>query len=285
MTPASVTAIVTDSSACLNPADAEREHITVVPLKVTVGDETYLEGEDALTGDLVAQSLRNKVQVTTSRPTPDNFVETYERLAAAGAEAIVSVHLSAKISGTLDSAQLAAKRVDVPVTVVDSTTVGLAVGFASGRAARARDAGGAASSIAAAARAAGEASTTLMYVDTLEYLRRGGRVTALGAVIGGALAVKPILAMTDGEAKVIEKVRTSARALKRLEALVLAACADAENGVDIGVQHLAAQETAERVAAGLAQALGRETVPVDEISAVLGAHSGPGTILVAVTPR
>jgi DegV family protein with EDD domain len=277
-------AIVTDSSACLNLADAERDGITVVPLKVTVGEQTYLEG-DGLTGDFVAECLQNKQQITTSRPTPEDFVDIYERLAADGADEIVSVHLSAKISGTLDSAQLAAKRVSIPVIVVDSTTVGLAVGFAAGRAARARDAGGAASSISAAARAAGEASTTLMYVDTLEYLRRGGRVTALGAVIGGALAVKPILAMTNGEAKVIEKVRTSARALKRLEALALAACEAAENGVDIGVQHLAASETAEQVAGELAKALGRDSVPVDEISVVLGAHSGPGTVLVAVTPR
>jgi DegV family protein with EDD domain len=277
-------AIVTDSSACLDPADAEREHITVVPLKVTIGEQTYAEGAD-LTCGMVAQALQAKETVTTSRPTPEEFVETYERLAEEGADAIVSIHLSSKISGTVDSALLAAKRVSVPVRVVDSTTVGLAVGFAAGRAARARDAGGAASSISAAARAAGEASTTLMYVNTLEYLRRGGRVGAVGAVIGGALAVKPILAMANGEAKVIEKVRTSGRALNRLEALVVAACMKADNGYDIGVQHLAADDIAERVATALARALGRERVPVDEISAVLGAHSGPGTVLVAVAPR
>lgn len=277
-------AIVTDSSACLDPADAEREHITVIGLKVTIGDTTYVEGDD-LTGELIAKSLKGKSAVTTSRPTPEEFVEVYERLAAEGAESIVSVHLSSKISGTLDSAMVAAKRSSVPVTVVDSTTVGLAVGFAAGRAARARDAGGAASSVAAAARTAGETSTTLMYVDSLEYLRRGGRVTAVGAVIGGALAVKPILAMSGGAPKVIEKVRTSSRALSRLEALAVEACNAAEDGFDIGIQHLAARETADRVAASLAKALGRESVPVDEISAVIGAHTGPGTVAVAITPR
>lgn len=277
-------AIVTDSSACLDPADAERERITVVPLKVTIGEQTYVEGE-GLTGEFIAESLKAKEAVTTSRPTPEDFVDVYERLAGEGATQIVSVHMSVKISGTLDSALVAAKRSPVPVTVVDTMQVGLAVGFAAGRAARARDAGGAASSISAAARAAGEAATTLMYVDTLEYLRRGGRVTAIGAVIGSALAVKPLLSMIEGEPKVVEKVRTSGRALSRLEALVLAACHDAENGFDIGVQHLAADENAERVASRLAEALGRESIPVDEISAVLGAHSGPGTISVAVAPR
>jgi DegV family protein with EDD domain len=279
-------AIVTDSSACLDPADAQRERITVVPLKVTIGERTYVEGSaGGLTGELIAESLKAKESVTTSRPTPEDFVDAYERLADEGATEIVSVHMSAKISGTLDSALVAAKRSPVAVTVVDTMQVGLAVGFAAGRAARARDAGGAASSISAAARAAGEAATTLMYVDTLEYLRRGGRVTAIGAVIGSALAVKPLLSMIEGEAKVLEKVRTSGRALSRLEALVLAACHDAENGFDIGVQHLAADENAARVASRLAEALGRESVPVDEISAVLGAHSGPGTISVAVAPR
>jgi DegV family protein with EDD domain len=276
--------IVTDSTACLDPADAEREGIVVVPLKVVIGEETFVEG-CGLTGDRIAEALRAKLQVSTSRPTPDEFLEVYENLATDGCSEIVSVHLSSKVSGTLDSALVAAKRSPAPVTVVDSTSIGLAVGFAAGRAARARDAGGLASSMAAAARSAGESSTSLLYVDTLEYLRRGGRVTTVGAFIGSALAVKPILAVRGGEVVPLERVRTTSKAMARLEALTIHACHEAENGFDIGIQHLAAQEAAESFAERLATALGRERLPVDEISAVIGAHVGPGTISVSLTPR
>jgi DegV family protein with EDD domain len=277
-------AIVTDSTACLDPADAEREGIVVVPLKVVIGEETFVEG-CGLTGDKIAEALRAKRPVSTSRPTPEEFLEVYEKLANDGAEEIVSIHLSSKVSGTLDSATIAAKRAPVPVTVVDSTTIGLAVGFAAGRAARARDAGGVAASMAVAARSAGEASTSLLYVDTLEYLRRGGRVTTAGALIGSALAVKPILAVRNGEVVPLERVRTASKAMARLEALTVQACHEAEGGFDIGIQHLAAPEEAARFAEKLAHALGRERVPVDEISAVIGAHVGPGTISVSLTPR
>lgn len=276
--------LVTDSTACLDPADAEREDIVVVPLKVVIGDETFVEGCD-LSGDTIADALRAKKSVSTSRPTPEEFLEVYERLARDGAEEIVSVHLSSKVSGTLDAATVAGKRAPVPVTVVDSGTIGLATGFAAGRAARARDAGGVASSMAAAARSAGESSTSLLYVDTLEYLRRGGRVTTVGKLIGSALAVKPILSVRGGEVVPLERVRTTSKAMARLEALTIQACHEAEHGFDIGIQHLAAQEAADRFAEKLALALGRERVPVDEISAVIGAHVGPGTISVSLTPR
>lgn len=277
-------AIVTDSTACLHPDDAEREGIAIVPLKVVIGEETFTEG-CGLAGDEIAAALKAKKAVSTSRPTPDEFADVYESLAASGAAEIVSIHLSAKVSGTLDAATVAGKRSPVPVTVVDSTQVGLALGFAAARAARARDAGGMASSMAAAARSAGESSTTLVYVDTLEYLRRGGRVGALGALVGSALAVKPILTVRDGALIPLERVRTSAKAMARLEALTVAAATQAENGFDIGVQHLAARDVAEAFADKLATALGRERVPMDEISAVLGAHVGPGTVSVSLTPR
>ncbi len=277
-------AIVTDSTACLHPDDAARDGISVVPLKVVIGDETYTEG-CGLTGDEIAEALRDKKDVSTSRPTPEEFLEVYESLATGGAQEIVSIHLSAKVSGTLDAATVAGKRSPVPVTVVDSTQIGLALGFSATRAARARDAGGLASSMAAAARSAGAASTTLLYVDTLEYLRRGGRVGALGAFVGSALAVKPLLTIREGMVVPLERVRTSAKAMARLEALTVAACAEAENGFDLGVQHMAAPEAAQAFAEKLAAALGRERVPVDGISAVLGAHTGPGTVSVSLTPH
>lgn len=278
-------AVVTDSTGSLASSDAEREGITVVPLQVIIGADVHVEGT-SVTADMIAEALASFVPVNTSRPSPEELLAAYERLAAQGADEIVSVHLSARMSGTFESAELAAKQASVPVTVVDSTQVGIATGFAAGRAARVVAAGGTALEAADAARRAGEASTTLLYVDTLEYLRRGGRVGAAAALIGSALSVKPLLTIKDGVVQPLERVRTQSKALARLGALAVeAAQACGDDGFDIGVQHLANEQAAQQVADRLAQAVGRDAVPVDEVGAVIGAHVGPGTVAITVTPR
>ena len=277
-------AVVTDSTASLDPADAAREGITVVPLKVVVGARTFTEGVDISPED-VAAALKEFVPVSTSRPTPEEMLAVYTRLADEGHRSVVSVHLSAEISGTFESAQVAAREAPIPVMCVDTRQVGIATGFATGRAARAAREHDDEATAVAAALAAGECSTVLMYVDTLEYLRRGGRVGAASALIGTALAVKPLLTIRDGVVVPLERVRTSGRALARLEALAGEAAVAAEDGFDIGVQHLANRETADEVAQRLAQALGRDSVPVNEVGAVIGAHVGPGMVAVSVTPR
>lgn len=277
-------AVVTDSTASLAPADAEREGITVVPLKLVIGATTHTEGVDASSDD-VAAALKDFVPVSTSRPTPEEFGAVYARLAEEGHDAIVSVHLSAQISGTFESAQLAAREAPVPVMCVDSRQVGLATGFAAGRAAEVARAGGDEAEAVGAALSAGESSTVLMYVDTLEYLRRGGRVGTATALIGSALAVKPLLTLRDGVVVPLERVRTTSRAVARVEALTVQAAEAAVDGYDIGVQHLANPELAAQVAERLASSLGRDHVPVNEVGAVIGAHVGPGMLAVTVTPR
>lgn len=279
-----VIAVVTDSTSSLSVQDAVRENITVVPLQVIIGAEVFTEGLD-VTSAMIAEALASFVPVSTSRPTPDHFLSVYEQLAAEGADEIVSVHLSSRMSGTLDAAVLASKQASVPVICVDSTQVGIATGFAAGRAAEARDAGEDAAGVAEAARRAGESSTALLYVDTLEYLKRGGRVGAAAALIGSALAVKPILTLTDGVVVPLERVRTQAKALARLETLAVEKAQACERGFDIGVQHLAGLTTATAVAGRLAAALGRDDIPVDEVGAVIGAHVGPGMVAVTITPR
>lgn len=277
-------AIVTDSTSSLSPDDAAREGITVVPLQVVIGADVFTEGQD-VTSEMIAEALAAFVPVSTSRPTPDDFLTVYQRLADEGAEAIVSIHLSSRMSGTLDSAVLAAKQSPVPVTCIDTRQVGIATGFAAGRAAKARDAGEDLLGIAEAARRAGESSTALLYVDTLEYLKRGGRVGAAAALIGSALAVKPILTITDGVVAPLDRVRTQSKALARLEALSVEAAGACPDGFDIGIQHLAGLSTATAVADRLATALGLESIAVDEVGAVIGAHVGPGMVAVTVTPR
>ncbi|MCW2779859.1 MAG: DegV family protein [Marmoricola sp.] len=281
-------ALVTDSAAALLPDVAAEHGIVVVALQVVIGATSYDEGTDGgATPELVATALKAWTPVSTSRPNPDEFLAAYEREAAAGATEIVSVHLSAELSGTFESAQLAARQASVPVTVVDSRQVGMGLGFAVLSAAEQVASGASAEQVAEAARARAAATTSLFYVDTLEYLRRGGRIGAAAALLGSALAVKPILKVDGGKVGPFERVRTSAKALSRLEELAVEAARDVQ--VDIAVAHLASPERAahlaakltERVAAGLS---GR-VVLVGEIGAALGAHVGPGMVGVSVAPR
>jgi len=281
------TVIVTDSTASLPVEVTLARGIIVVPLQVVIGATSYDEGADGATPVLVAEALREFRPVSTSRPAPEAVREVYEQAAAAGATAIVSVHLSGEMSGTFESAQLAARDAPVPVYPVDTRQVGIAAGFAALTAADVLDAGGSAEEAAAAARARADATTSLFYVDTLEYLRRGGRIGAAAALLGGALAVKPLLTIDEGRVATLEKVRTSNRALSRLEELAVAAAGD--RPVDVGVAHLAAGDRAgqlaDRLATRLAHGLEGREIHCGEVGAVLGAHVGPGMLAVCVAPR
>ncbi|WP_165988632.1 DegV family protein [Streptomyces sp. YIM 98790] len=276
-------AIVTDSTAHLPQAVLERHGITSVPLTVVLDGEAVEDGtEDA--ARRLTQALRQRQAVTTSRPSPAAFAETYRRLAGAGARAIVSVHLSSEISGTHDAALLAARDAPVPVRVVDSRLIAMGLGFAVLSAAEAAEAGGTADEAAAAAAKRAEGAAAFFYVDTLEHLRRGGRIGTARALFGSALAVKPLLEMAEGRIELREKVRTAGRAIARLEDL---AVQHAGSGpVDIAVQHLAAGERAAELAERLAARLpGLGELHVSEVGAVLGAHTGPGLLGAVVAPR
>jgi DegV family protein with EDD domain len=278
-------AVVTDSTASLTTEVAESRGITVVPLRVVVGTTSYDEGvADGMTPERLAEALTAKTPVSTSRPNPEEMLQAYERLARDGVEQVVAVHLSGQLSGTCESAQLAAARASIPVTVVDSGQVGMGSGFCVLAAADAIDRGADAAEAAAVAREVAAATTSLFYVDTLEHLRRGGRVGALGALVGSALAVKPILTVTDGRVAPLERVRTSARALSRLEELAVEAAGRLEGSVDVAVNHLASPERAADLAERLGERLGVQ-VGVGEISAVLGVHVGPGMVSAVVAPH
>ena len=280
-------ALVTDSTAML-PADVVADRgIVVVPLQVVIGADAFDEGSPEASPERVAAALREFRPVSTSRPAPALLLEVYEQAVREGAEQIVSIHLSGEMSGTFESAQLAARQASVPVLAVDSRQVGVATGYAALAAADVVDAGGTAEEAADAARARASASTSLFYVDTLEYLRRGGRIGAAAALFGGALAVKPLLTIQDGVVASLERVRTTGRALARLEELAVEAAA--EEDVDVCVAHLASPDRAEdltrRLTERLGGALGGRDPWCGELGAVLGAHVGPGMLAVCVAPR
>lgn len=279
--------VVTDSTASLPDAIAAEHEITVVPLQVVIGAEAFDEGSEEATPERVAEALRAFKPVSTSRPAPAVFAEAYASLVAAGCDEIVSVHLSGDMSGTFESAQLAARDAEVPVHCVDTRQVGVGTGYAAISAAIVAGDGGPADLVVAAAESRAVGCASYFYVDTLEYLRRGGRVGAAAALLGGALAVKPLLEIRDGTVAPLERVRTSGRALARLADLAVTAAG--EDPADVCVAHLAnpdratalADQLAERLAANLE---GRE-VWCAEVGAVLGAHVGPGMIAVCVAPR
>ena len=277
-------AVITDSTAYLPDELVEGYGIRVVPLYVVLAGRSGREGRD-IGPDDVARALTTRGQrVSTSRPTPGDFVEAYRQALAAGADQIVSVHLSAELSGTSDAARLAASQVgEHVVTVVDSRAAAMGSGFAVLAAARTAATGADDRTVAESARETAAATRTFFVVDTLEHLRRGGRIGAAAAVLGSALAVKPVLHVQDGRVVPLEKVRTSTRALHRLVQRAVETAG--EGDVSIAVHHLAAPERAERLAAELRERLPRlRELHVSELGAAIGAHVGPGAVGVVVAP-
>jgi DegV family protein with EDD domain len=279
-------AVVTDSTSYL-PTDAAGADLgpvspVVVPLTVVISGEQGREGIDVSPADVARALAERRVAVSTSQPAPEQFREVYRRLLDHGASGIVSVHLSEHLSGTVAAARSAAAEFGPAVAVVDARSTGMAVGFAALAAARAAAGGQDRAAVVAAASDSVAETETLFYVDTLEFLRRGGRIGMASALVGTALAVKPILYLAEGQVQVRDKVRTTSRALARL--VDLAVEAGAGRDVDIAVHHFGvparAIEVRDALRARLAGRLRAEYL--SEVGAVVAAHVGPGLIGVVV---
>ncbi|HKJ12563.1 MAG TPA: DegV family protein [Ornithinimicrobium sp.] len=287
-------AVVCDSTASLSAAMAGQHGVELVPLHVIVGARTYSEGVD-ISGREVASLLRGQeYPLSTSGPSPGQLAHFYGEVARRrGVRSLVSVHLSSRISRTVESARLAAAEVaeQIEVTVVDSRTLGLAMGYAVCAGADLATAGQPAQVVADTVAERAAACSAYFYVDTLEYLRHGGRIGKASALLGGALAIKPLLTVADGEVQPWERVRTRAKALARLRAQTVSdigAHLAAGRPVRVGIHHLDAADRAEGFAAALQADLAADAeVPVDivELGAVIGVHTGPGTVAVVVCPE
>ncbi|WP_458351725.1 DegV family protein [Micromonospora oryzae] len=279
-------AVVTDSTAYLPPELVRQRGLTVVPLTVVLNGAEGLEGVETFPDDATRALGGRRVSVSTSRPAPEQFARTYRDLLDAGADAVVSVHLSAELSGTVEAARLAAAQVGGDrVAVVDSRSTGMGLGFPALAAAEAAAEGADLPGVRRAAADAIDRTTIYFYVDTLEFLRRGGRIGAAEALLGTALSVKPIMHMPDGAIVLKDKVRTASRGVARLVDLAVEAAGDAD--VDLAVHHLAAPQRAEQLLAALTERLGgrvRSTY-VTEAGAVVAAHAGPGLACVVVHRR
>lgn len=270
-------AVVTDSTAYL-PAEAiASSGVRVVPLQVVLGARTGAEGTEVTPADVATALLDRRLRVTTSRPTPADFARAYADAFAEGATGVVSVHLSGKLSGTWESAAVAEREAERPVRVLDSRSTAMGLGFAVMAAADVAVAGGSLEEVFQAARDCVSRTSMLFYVDSLEYLRRGGRIGATTAILGTALSVKPILHLVDGGIVLREKVRTAGRGLTRLAELA----AEAADGtiVDVAVHHLAAPDQAAALGEQIRARLpGVRRMLVSELGAAVGAHVGPGVL-------
>ena len=278
-------AVVTDSTAYLPSELVGKYGLGLVPLHVVIDGRSYDETSQA-DAAMVADALRRHRQVSTSRPGPQAFLDAYRAAAARGHGAAVSVHLSGEMSGTYESACAAALAAPIRVEVLDSRLLGLGLGFAVLSAAAVAADGGSVEQVRQAAVDRAAATSAYFYVNTLEYLWRGGRIGAARALLGSALAVKPLLRVENGQIALWEKVRTFSRAVARLEDKAVADALAAGGDVDIGVHHLAAADRATALADRL-----RSRVPalrdlyVQEVGAVIGAHVGPGMLAVVIAPE
>lgn len=223
--------------------------------------------------------------VFTSRPSPKVFDHIYDCAYMAGARDVVSVHLSGKLSGTVESARIAASRAPLPVTVVDSQSAAMGLGFAVRAAVEAMNAGATAQTAADAARARAWATEIRFVVDSLDALERGGRIGVAARFVGSALSIKPVLALVDGMITPVGKVRTMAKAIDTVCADSLA-IVDQLGVADVAVHYVGDDTNARAVVERLSEArpAAINATYVTEVGPVIAHHVGEGLIGVIVAP-
>ncbi|MFC7450758.1 DegV family protein [Rhodococcus daqingensis] len=271
--------VVTDSSACIAPEVAQRYGIRVVPLHVLVDGRDVREGVDEM-----PHPIPQGATVSTSGASPGELTEAYARaLAESAGDGVLAVHISRQLSGTWEAGRQAAEGFGDRVRIVDSQSTAMGLGYPALAAARVAKAGGDLRAVYQRAVDVANRGRLLIMVDRLDHLRRGGRIGTAAALLGTALAMKPVLHVVDGKLVLREKTRTATKALAKI---VESAAEYAGDGpAALAVHHLQAPDRAEEIAEAL-----RERIPsisemvVSEIGSVIGAHVGPGAIGVLVCP-
>lgn len=270
------TALVTDSTCDLPQALREQYAIAVVPLSIIWGTEQLREGVDIQAEDFYRRLVVDPVYPTTSQPTPKDFLSAYESAQQQGAEEVVVATISSAMSGTYESARLAAAMTDIPVHLVDTKSNSMGLGWQALAAARAREAGGDVATMVAAAEAARSRMVYVIVLDTLDYLHKGGRIGTASKFIGTLLNLKPQISVNHQTGQVEGGRRTRTRQ-KAVEALYrdFFAQMDVKKPLRVAVLHNAVLPEAE----ALAERVRKEYAPVELlisiVSPVLGVHTGP----------
>lgn len=268
--------IVTDST-CDLPADlAARHGIVVVPLTVSFGDESFLDGVELRPDAFYERLTAADVLPKTSQPSVERFRRVYDELAG---EEIVSIHISSRLSGTLNSATLAAEQVgNERVRLVDSRTASMGLGAVALEAAIAAEAGATPDEVAAVAERVRDRVQVIATMDTLEYLRRGGRIGRASSMLGSLLSIKPIVHVEDGEVAPLERVRTRSKAVDRLFTLTTAEPSARRVFVGCGGNDAEASAFLER----LRPAMPGTEFHLGQVGPVIGVHAGPNVLGVAI---
>ena len=269
--------VVTDSTADIPREIIDRLGITVVPLTITFGSESFRDGLDLTADEFYGRLQTSKALPTTSQPPPALFHHAYEHLVSRGE--VVSVHLSHKFSGTIETARSAAREVaPEKISVVDSGLASMALGLCAMAAAEKAQSGGTRAECVAAAESVARRVKLLVTFETLEYVRRGGRIGRASAFLGGLLKLKPILTVRDGEAHPVTRTRSRQKALDELFNLAT----ETASIDDAVVLHTTTPEEAEMLAARVRAARPEARLIVGRFGPVLGVHGGPGMIGIAV---
>jgi DegV family protein with EDD domain len=267
--------IVTDSS-CDLPDDAIAQHrIEVVPLTIRFGEEELIDREQLTTEEFWRRLKSGDILPETAAPSVGRFQQAFTRLVSAGADGIVVLSISSKISATIQSATLAAEQyaAGVPIRVVDSGLVSAALGLASIAAAEVAAAGAGVDEVEAAARSASERGRIFASPETLEYLRRGGRIGGAAALIGGLLDVKPLIAFEEGRVAAAGRVRSRKRAL----AAILEHVEEQQGSIDrLAVVHSDPDDLSEFLER-LAEVYPGDPM-ITRFGPVVGTHFGPNAI-------
>jgi DegV family protein with EDD domain len=267
--------VVTDSACDLPASLIEALGIEIVPLTIRFGDEEFVDRVELSADEFWERLEHSDTLPETAAPSPGAFETCFRDLAARGATGIVCINLSSHLSGTMQSAQVAAKALDgeIPVTVVDSKTVSMGLGSQCVSACALAADGADLATIAARAEQIAQRTRLLGALDTLEHLRRGGRIGGAQAMLGSMLSIKPVIEVRDGVVAESGKVRTRSKSLVHLAEKLSAA----DDPQDVYVFHAQApdiDEFLERVST----IVPLDRVEVGEIGPVIGTHTGPRTI-------
>jgi DegV family protein with EDD domain len=271
--------IVTDTTCDMPPEMAEEYDITIVPINIQFGTDSYQEGVD-MDWDLFYQKIEETgVLPTTSQPSACAFAEVYRRLAKEGADAIVSTHVTSKLSGTYQSACLAAEEVkdEVKVFPHDSLAGSAAMGWACVEASRMARAGKTPEEIVARLDEIRSLVNVILVLESLEYPRKSGRVGGLAATLGSVLNMKPIVSLEDGLLDTVEKVRTRKKSLARLLD-IMEERVGTTDPINLGVIHARAPEVGQEILARAQERFNCSESYMIELCASLTVHFGPGTI-------
>ena len=278
--------IVTDSTADLPRGLCETLGISTVPLNVQFGETSYLDGIDIQAEEFFSMLATSDKLPTTSQPSPGTFLDHYSNLIGDGHD-IVSIHVSGKLSQTVNSAEIAKAKIEgskSSITVIDSNQCSAGLGLIAIAAAKAVKSGATLDQTIAIAEATAKKIQIFITLDTLEYLQKGGRIGKAQALLGSLLQMKPILTLLDGEIRPLEKTRTRAKAIQRMYSLA----EEQQPFVSAAVIHSASENAAlalEKHLASLIKALPKEeqgATYTNSIGPVVGTHGGPGLVGFAI---